>query len=116
MTVNPLDFMKNLQKMQEQLGDFQEKLADMVVTGSAAGGMVEADMNGKMEVVAVRIAKDAVRTGNGAEPDIEMLEDLIVAACAAAREKVQAGIQGEAGSMAQSMGIPPGMFGGFGNA
>jgi DNA-binding YbaB/EbfC family protein len=114
MTVNPLDFMKNLQKMQEQLGDFQEKLADIVITGAAAGGMVEVDMNGKMEVQAVRIAKDAVLT-EGAEPDIEMLEDLIVAACASAREKVQASIQGEAGSMAQSMGIPPGMLGGFGN-
>jgi DNA-binding YbaB/EbfC family protein len=109
MTVNPLDFMKNLQKMQEQLGDFQEKLADIVVTGSAAGGMVEVDMNGRMEVQAVRIAQETVT-------DIEMLEDLIVAACASAREKVQASIQGQAGSMAQSMGIPPGMFGGFGNA
>jgi DNA-binding YbaB/EbfC family protein len=115
MTVNPLDFMKNLQKMQEQLGDFQEKLAEIVVTGSAAGGMVEVDMNGRMEVQTVRIAKDAV-TAEGVELDIEMLEDLIVAACASAREKVQASIQGQAGSMAQSMGIPPGMFGGFGNA
>jgi DNA-binding YbaB/EbfC family protein len=115
MTINPLDFMKNLQKMQTQLGDFQEKLAEIVVTGSAAGGMVEVDMNGKMEVVAVRIAKDAVTAESGAEPDTEMLEDLIVAACASAREKVQASIQGEAGSMAQSMGIPPGMLGGFSN-
>jgi DNA-binding YbaB/EbfC family protein len=114
MTINPLDFMKNLQKMQAQLGDFQEKLAEIAVTGSAAGGMVEVDMNGKMEVLAVRIAKDAVQT-EGAGPDIEMLEDLIVAACAAAREKIQASIQGEAGSMAQNMGIPPGLLGGFGN-
>jgi DNA-binding YbaB/EbfC family protein len=103
MTVNPLDVVKNMQKIQEQLKDFREKLADVVVTGSAAGGMVEVDMNGKMEVLAVRIAQETVA-------DIEMLEDLIVSACAAAQEKIQASIQGEAGSIAQSMGMPPAMF------
>jgi DNA-binding YbaB/EbfC family protein len=118
MTINPLDLMKNLQKVQEQIGDFQETLADITVTGSSGGGMVEVDMNGKFEVRAVRISKEAWMPLDGApngalEPDIEMVEDLIVAACAAAGEKVRREIQGKAGSMAEQMGIPPGLFGGL---
>jgi DNA-binding YbaB/EbfC family protein len=113
MTINPLDLMKNLQKMQEQVGTFQEKLADITVTGSAGGGMVEVDMNGKMEVQAVRIAKEAWLSDGGTEPDIEMLQDLIVAACAAAGENAKQEIKGEAGSMAEALGFPPGLFGGL---
>jgi DNA-binding protein YbaB len=41
MTINPLDILKNAQKIQEQLGSFQEKLAGFSETGSAGGGMVE---------------------------------------------------------------------------
>ncbi|MDR1470561.1 MAG: YbaB/EbfC family nucleoid-associated protein [Spirochaetaceae bacterium] len=115
MTINPLDLMKNLQKLQEHVGDMQEQLDDVTVTGSAGGGMVEVDMNGKLEVLAVRIAKEAwLPTGGGAEPDIEMVQDLIVAACADAGEKSRQQIQSHVGSMAQTMGIPPGIltFGG----
>jgi DNA-binding YbaB/EbfC family protein len=114
MTINPLDLMKTFQKFQGQMGDFQEKIAEITVTGSSGGGMVEVDMNGKMEVLAVRIAKEAwMPADGGMEPDIEMVEDLIVAACAAAGEKARREIQGEAASMAESMGIPPGLLGGL---
>jgi DNA-binding YbaB/EbfC family protein len=115
MTINPLDLMKNLQKVQEHVGEMQEKLDEVTVTGSAGGGMVEVDMNGKMDVLAVRIAKEAwmpvgdARNG-GTEPDIEMLQDLIVAACTDAGEKSRQRIQSEVGSMAQTMGLPPGLF------
>jgi DNA-binding YbaB/EbfC family protein len=114
MTINPLDLIKNFQKAQEQIGDFQESLNEITVTGSSGGGMVEVDMNGKFEVLAVRISKEAwMPTGGGTEPDIEMVEDLVVAACAAAGEKVREQIQGRAGSMAEKMGLPPGLFSGF---
>jgi DNA-binding YbaB/EbfC family protein len=103
--------MKNLQKMQEQLGDFQEKIADITVTGSSGGGMVEVDMNGKTEVLAVRIAKEAwMPVDGGTEPDIGMLQDLIVAACAAAFEKVRQSVRARAGSLAEGMGIPAGLL------
>jgi DNA-binding YbaB/EbfC family protein len=109
MAMNPLDFMKGLQKMQEKLGDFQDKLAEFVVTGASGGGMVEVDMNGKLDVLAVRISKDALALvgavkNSAVEPDAEMLGDLVTAACVAAHEKAQQVAQGEAGNLAQMMG------------
>jgi DNA-binding YbaB/EbfC family protein len=106
---NPMELMEQLQKMQAQLGEFQEKLADVTVTGAAGGGMVEVDMNGKMDMLDVRISKE-VLAADGGQPDVEMLEDLIVAAYAAAKEKAQAQARGGIGSVAEGMGIPPGLF------
>jgi DNA-binding YbaB/EbfC family protein len=108
MTINPLDILKNAQKIQEQMGSFQEKLAEFSETGSAGGGMVEIEINGKMEVLAVRISPEAV------DPDdIRMLEDLTAAAVASALEKIGERIRKEMGLMAGGMGIPvvPGLFG-----
>jgi DNA-binding YbaB/EbfC family protein len=92
MNINPFDLMK-------QMESFQEKLADVSATGSAGGGMVEIDLNGKLEVLAVRIAPEAVEGG-----DMEMLEDLITAAFSNALEKTKEAITREVGAMAG--GIP----------
>ena len=92
MNINPFDIVK-------QMGTFQEKLADISATGSAGGGMVEIDLNGKLEVLAVRIAPEAVEGG-----DMEMLEDLVTAAFANALEKTKEAITREVGAMAG--GIP----------
>jgi DNA-binding YbaB/EbfC family protein len=121
MTMNPLDLVKGLQKAQEQFGDFQDKLAEFIVTGVSGGGMVEIDMNGKFDVLAVRISKDAVGLmvegveGAVAEPDVEMLGDLVAAAFSAAQEKVRQMVQGEAGNIAQMMGLPSGIMDGLSN-
>ncbi|NLZ25029.1 MAG: YbaB/EbfC family nucleoid-associated protein [Clostridiales bacterium] len=67
--------MKQAQMMQKQLKDAQAKLAEEEVTGTAGGGMVEVTLKGNKEIVAVKINPQAV------DPeDVEMLEDLIVAA------------------------------------
>jgi DNA-binding YbaB/EbfC family protein len=95
LNINPFDILKNAQKIQEQIGSFQEKLGSFIETGSAGGGMVEIELNGKMEVLAVRISPEA------ADPlDIEMLQDLIAAALNQAMEKIKERIQKEAGSFA----------------
>jgi len=99
VNINPFDLLKNAQKIQEQMGSFQEKLEAVKVTGSAGGGMAEIDMNGKMEVLAVRIAPEAMEDG-----DRVMLQDLIAAAFANAMEKVKEAISREVGGM-----IPGGM-------
>ena len=101
MNINPFDIMKNAQKIQEQMGAFQEKLGAISITGSAGGGMAEIDMNGKMEVLAVRIAPEALEGG-----DLEMLQDLITAAFNNAMEKVREAINQEMGNM-----IPGGITG-----
>ena len=67
--------MKQAQKMQEQMMRVQEELATKTVDAAAGGGMVTAVVNGKFEVVSLKIEKEVV------DPeDIEMLQDLIVAA------------------------------------
>ena len=107
MNINPFDILKNAQKIQEQMGAFQEKLGEIRITGSAGGGMTEIDMNGRMEILAVRIAPEAME-GN----DRELLQDLITAAFNNAMEKVRETINREVGGMIPG-GIPgmniPGM-------
>jgi DNA-binding YbaB/EbfC family protein len=109
MNINPFDILKNAQKIQEQMAVFQEKLAGVIVTGSAGGGMVEIELNGKFEILAVRISPDAAE-------DREMLEDLVAAAFNAAMEKAREAINREAGTFAGALGLPPGLSGvpGFG--
>jgi DNA-binding YbaB/EbfC family protein len=99
MNINPFDILKNAQKIQEQMGAFQEKLENIKTTGTAGGGMAEIDMNGKMEVLALRIAQDAME-------DREMLQDLICAAFNNAMEKIREEINREMGGM-----IPGGLSG-----
>ena len=94
MNINPFDLLKNAQKMQEQMNGFQEKLACINVTGSAGAGLVEVDLNGKLELVAVRIAPQAME---GA--DNEMLQDLILAAFNDGMSKVKEEIGSEVGAM-----------------
>ena len=102
MNINPLDILKNAQKIQEHMGAFQEKLSGISVSGSAGGGMVEVDVNGKMEALAVRIADEAMT-------DRDMLQDLIAAAFNSAMEKVRETVNQEMGSMAGLPGGFPGL-------
>jgi DNA-binding YbaB/EbfC family protein len=104
MNINPFDIMKNAQKIQEQMGDFQEKLGAIKITGSAGGGMVQIDMNGRMEVLAVRIEPEVMEEG-----DREMLQDLMCAAYNNAMEKVREAVSQEMGSILP--GVIPGMSG-----
>ena len=99
MNINPFDVLKSAQKIQEQMGTFQEKLEGVRVTGSSGGGMTEIDMNGKMEVLAVRIAQEAME-------DREMIQDLVAAAFNNAMEKAKEAVNRELGAM-----LPAGMQG-----
>ena len=94
MNINPFDVLKNAQKLQEQMSGFQEKLETIQATGYAGGSMVEIDINGKLELVAVRIAPQAVEGG-----DTEMLQDLVMAAFTDGITKVRELISGEVGAM-----------------
>ena len=95
MNINPFDLMKNAQKIQEQMGAFQEKLVNVKATGSSGGGMVEVELNGRMDVLSVRIGDEAMQDG-----DREMLQDLIAAAFNNAMEKIRESINQEMGVMA----------------
>ena len=106
MASNPLDFLKAIQGLQRNMGDMEEKLRGVQVSGSAGGDMVEVVLNGHLEVISVRIAPDAID-----RDEREMLEDLIRAAFTDAVGKVKAHLRGEFSSMLGGMPLPPGLFG-----
>ena len=98
------DLMKKAQKMQQDLAKAQEELANKIVEGSAGGGMVKVEMNGKNQIVSLKIDKEVV------DPeDVEMLEDLIIAAINEAQEKITQTSQDELGKLTGGINIP-GMF------
>ena len=78
------DMMKQVQKMQEKMTELQNELEQKTVEGSAGGGMVKVVANGKNDIISVTIDPEVV------DPeDVEMLQDLIVAAVNQAHEKAQ---------------------------
>ena len=98
------DLMKQAQKMQQDLAKAQEELANKIVEGSSGGGMVTVKMNGKNQVLSLKIDPEVV------DPDdIEMLEDLIIAAINEAQEKISQTSQDELSKLTGGINIP-GMF------
>ncbi|ADL11583.1 YbaB/EbfC family nucleoid-associated protein [Acetohalobium arabaticum] len=96
--------MKQVQKMQSQMEDVQEELAEKKVEATAGGGVVKVVANGQQEIVDISIEPDAV------DPDdVEMLEDLILAATNEAMRKVQDMASEEMGKLTGGMNIP-GLF------
>ncbi len=106
MGSNPFDMLKQLQGLQSRVGEIQEKLRAVRVTGSSGGGMVTVDMNGQMQVEKVRIAKEAVEPS-----DIPMLEDLVLAAMTDALERLKEKIREEVSQSTGMLGLPPGLLG-----
>ncbi|MBN1868388.1 YbaB/EbfC family nucleoid-associated protein [Candidatus Sumerlaeota bacterium] len=91
------------QQMQEEIGKVQEEMGRQTIEASSGGGAVTVAMNGNQEVQSIKIQPDAV------DPDdLEMLEDLVMAAVNAAVEKSRAMQQGAMGKVAGGM-LPPGM-------
>lgn len=101
-----MDLIKNFQNIQSRMGEMQEKMKSLVVTGTAGGGMVSVDMNGQMEVTGVKISPEAV------DPeDIEMLQDLVFAAFSDASAKIKDKMKEEMSTITGGMDLPPGLFG-----
>ena len=96
--------MKQAQQMQAKMAELQAQLAAETMTGAAGGGMVEVTMNGKGEMTAVKIDKSLVQPD-----DVEVLEDLIVAAAKDAKAKVEAYVAGEMQKLTGGLQLPPGM-------
>ena len=99
--MNPKQLMKQVQQMQAQM---QQRMAELRVEGSAGGGMVKAVMNGQKELLSVSIEKEAVDPN-----DVDMLQDLVVAAVNEASRKVDEEMQSQLGAMTGGMKIP-GLF------
>lgn len=95
----------NIQKMMRQAQEMQEKLQQQLrattVEGTAGGGMVTVTMNGVKEVQALRIDPEVVSA-----EDVEMLQDLIVAAIAEAHRRADELMSQQMGGMMGGMNIP----------
>jgi len=93
--------MKQAQKLQAKMLKMQEELADKTVDATAGGGMVRVTANGKQQIVSIEIEKEVV------DPeDIEMLQDLVMAAVNDALAKSQEMVSGEMGKVTGGMNIP----------
>lgn len=96
--------MKQAQKMQQQVMKMQEELGQREVVHQAGGGMVEAVVNGRGELLRLRLEAEVVDPS-----DPEMLSDLIVAAVGEAQRRAQQMVQEEMGKVTGGLNIP-GMF------
>jgi len=92
--------LRQAQALQERLASAQEDLAKRTVDGSAGGGMVTATVNGRLEVVALRIDPVVLE-----RPDREMLQDLVVAAVNAAIRAAQQMMGEEMGKLTGMLGV-----------
>ena len=85
----------------KQYEEVQKKMQETVVEASSGGGSVTVKMNGRKQVLGVKIDPEAVKSG-----DLEMLQDLITAAVNQAGSKVDQAMQSTVGGMLSGMGIP----------
>ena len=97
---NMQQMMRQAQQMQEKL---QQDIALIKVEATAGGGMVTVQMDGQKNLLAVKIDPEVAG-------DVEMLQDMIVAAASEAIKKVDDQIKQKMGGMLGGMGLPPGMF------
>lgn len=96
--------MKQAQEFQKKMAQVQEDLRTRVVEGAAGGGMVKAQVNGKLELVAIKIDPEVV------DPeDTDMLQDLIIAAVAQGTKKAQELAEREMAKVTGGLSIP-GLF------
>ena len=102
--MNMQQIMRQAQKMQKKMEEAQAEAAAQVVEASAGGGMVSVKVNGKQELLEVVIEKDVVNPD-----DVEMLQDLIVAAVKKKKKKAQQLMQDKLQGITGGLNIP-GMF------
>jgi DNA-binding YbaB/EbfC family protein len=100
MPGNMQAMMQQAQKMQQKM---QEEIALIRVEGSAGGGMVIVKMDGHKNITGVKIDPEVAG-------DVEMLQDMVQAACNDANKKVEEESQKKMGGMLGGLGLPPGLF------
>ncbi len=100
--------MKQAQQLQAKMAKVQNELSEKTIEASSGGGMVSAVANGKQEIISIRIDPEVIDPN-----DVEMLQDLILAAVNEALKQAKNMIDNEMGKLTQGMnipGMPPGMF------
>lgn len=98
------DLMAQAQKMQSEMAKMKSTLDDVVITGSSGGGMVEISLTGKGEMKKVKIDASLM-----VEDEVEILEDLVLAAYNDTKEKVERNMQEQLSKITNGLNLPPGM-------
>ena len=99
------NLMKEAQKMQQRMQEAQEQLSLLIVTGESGGGMVKIEMNGRHDVVKVKISPAL------ADEETEMLEDLLAAAVNDAVRKVEKASKEKISQLTAGLNIPTDLMG-----
>src|SRR5438552_17322914 len=100
------EMLKQLQQMQAKMAKIQEDLGNQTVTGTAGGGMVEVVATGHQKVQSVTLKPEVIDPA-----DVEMLQDLVLAAVSDAIDKARAHASNELGAVTAGIGLPPGLRG-----
>ena len=103
---NPLKLSEMLSQAGQMQEEVQRKLSETVVEAASGGGAVTATMNGKKELLKLRIDPSAVMSLSGSQPDVEMLQDLIVGAVNEAGRKADEVIKGSLQGVLGGLKIP----------
>jgi DNA-binding YbaB/EbfC family protein len=101
---NLMDMMKQAKQLQEKMAEMQSAVERISQTGKAGAGLVSITLNGKGAMSALKIDPSLLKEGEG-----EILEDLIVAAHADAKSKVEDALQEKMREMTGDMQLPPGL-------
>lgn len=105
MNGNMGNMMKQIQKMQKEMLKMQEELQQKTVVVSSGGGMISVEVSGKKELVSLRIDPEAVDPA-----DLEMLQDMIMAAVNEGLRKVEEMMTTEMQKLTGGLNLPPGLF------
>ncbi len=101
--MNPGQIQKMMRQAQEMQQKMQQEIAQIKVEATAGGGMVTAQMDGQKNLLSIKIDPEVAG-------DVEMLQDMVLAAVNEATKKVEDQIKSKMGGMLGGMGLPPGLF------
>ncbi|MGD0901443.1 MAG: YbaB/EbfC family nucleoid-associated protein [Terracidiphilus sp.] len=104
--MNPLKIPEMLAQANQLQEQMQRKLAETVVEANSGGGAVTVTMNGKKQLLKLRIDPSAVVGLSGGQPDVEMLEDLVMAAVNEAGRKAEEALQSSVQGMLGDLKMP----------
>jgi hypothetical protein len=104
--INPLKLSEMLSQANQMQEEVQRTLGETVVEGTSGGGAVIATMNGKKQLLKIRIDPSAVLGLGSDKPDVEMLEDLVVAAVNEAGYKADEAIKSNVQGILGGLNLP----------
>ena len=101
---NMSQIMKQAKAMQDKMAEMQKKIEEQEVEGSSGGGVIKVIVNGKNEIKSLKIDPTLINP-----QEVEVLEDLLVAAMNDANKKLKESASNQMSSLSDGLGLPPGM-------